>query len=214
MTVRRAAPLFGAARRRAALLDRRSPPVRPKPDRLQRIWACPRLAASLRRLDRCSHGGPDSRSGRSWPRLINPDRFDKKFHPDRLERVDQEPGCNARLRISTVRARMRRPRTSAAPARTSSQTTLCDNAKTANIMIRYGAGERRQRSDLGVRRYCASSTRQVLPGDVRDPDRPGVQGHRHLAVDAARGAPMDISLANEKSPAGSAGLFDSRSPES
>src|SRR4051794_6469424 len=55
------------------LLDRRFQPVRSKPDRPHRIWACPRLAASVRQLGRCGHGGPDSRSGRSSPRLINPD---------------------------------------------------------------------------------------------------------------------------------------------
>jgi len=34
-----------------------------------RIWACPRPAASVRQLGRGGHGGPDSRSGRSPPRL-------------------------------------------------------------------------------------------------------------------------------------------------
>ncbi|MGY8711117.1 hypothetical protein RAD16_35765 [Bradyrhizobium sp. 18BD] len=53
-----------------------------------------------------AHGGPDSRSPRSRPRLINPDRFDKNFRPECLERVDQEPDVKVTaagyLRISTA----------------------------------------------------------------------------------------------------------------
>jgi len=43
-------------------------------------------------------GSPDSRSGRSGARLINPDRFDKNLCPYRLESVDQEPSHLTRLR--------------------------------------------------------------------------------------------------------------------
>ncbi len=91
MAVCRAVPHWGASHGRAALLDRRFQPVRSKPDRLQGIWARPRLAASMQRPSRCGRDGPDSRSGRSGPRLTNPDRFAKNFPLARSEGVDQEP---------------------------------------------------------------------------------------------------------------------------
>ncbi|MHC2618678.1 hypothetical protein ACVIW2_000710 [Bradyrhizobium huanghuaihaiense] len=112
MTVRRGAPAFGASHGRAASLDRRFQPVRSKPYRSSTIWARPRLAASVQRSGRCGRDGPDSRSGRSCPRLINPGRFDKIFRAARLEHVDQEPAgqlsCDGfapgHLRTSTVRS--------------------------------------------------------------------------------------------------------------
>jgi len=100
MTVRRRAPGFGASHRRAASLDRRFQPVRSKPYRSSTIWARPPFAASVRRSGRCGHDGPDSRSGRSSARLINPGRFDKNFRVTWLERIDQEPVGNRAATVS------------------------------------------------------------------------------------------------------------------
>jgi len=49
------------------LFDRRSRPV--LAGSVTRIWGRHRPAASVRRLNRCGRGGPDSRSGRSKLRL-------------------------------------------------------------------------------------------------------------------------------------------------
>ena len=94
MAVCRAVPHWGASHGRTASLDRRFQPVRSKPDRLQGIWARPRLAASMQRLSRSGRDGPDSRSGRSGPRLTNPDRFAKNFPLAASEGVDQEPDAD------------------------------------------------------------------------------------------------------------------------
>ena len=100
MTVRRRAPASGASHRRAASLDRRFQPVRSKPYRSSAIWARPPFAASVRRSGRCGRDGPDSRSGRSSAKLINPGRFDKNFRVTWLERIDQEPVGNRAAAVS------------------------------------------------------------------------------------------------------------------
>ncbi|TWI73392.1 hypothetical protein IQ16_01528 [Bradyrhizobium huanghuaihaiense] len=206
MTVRRGAPAFGASHGRAASLDRRFQPVRSKPYRSSTIWARPRLAASVQRSGRCGRDGPDSRSGRSCPRLINPGRFDKIFRAARLEHVDQEPAgqlsCDGfapgHLRTSTVRSHGRLNLV----ARNRARKKLRETRSPTSIMI-FVQVSARSEPMTRVRQYRA----RVPTISIRSTSN-GPPAHRGRSppVEAARGALGRSVVTNEK-PGCSAGLL-------